>query len=65
MIYTIATFCEQSFEGTIDYESLDEAKAFCDGFTSGAGHYGAGSVGAYILEEPEDMKDMQENEKPD
>ena len=58
----MAVFFEGDFEETRSFSTLAEARAFSEGVDMGAGAYGGGTWGTYVL--PEDEEDMRHRETP-
>lgn len=59
----VALFAEGEFVRLEKRDTDDEAHAFSEGYSAGAGTYGAGDCPAYVLPEQED--EMRENETKD
>lgn len=58
----IFVFTEGEFDDVLFRPTRAEAVSFADGVSYGAGLYGCGNIGAYVL--PEDEADMVESESP-
>jgi hypothetical protein len=52
----LATIAED-FESFVSFDSAAERSGFADGFSAGAGHYGAGA--AFTFNWPEDCKEFE------
>jgi hypothetical protein len=60
-MYKVMTFVEDGFDRIYEYKTVDGAAGFADGFTAGAGNYGAGSVMAVRYPPtPEERDDIVE-----
>lgn len=59
----IFIFTEREFDQICTRPTLEEARAFAAGVSAGAGLYGAGSCGVYVM--PEDESEMKESETED
>lgn len=58
--FTVAAWAEE-FAGFYSFETIGEAEAFAQGWSSGAGNYGACKTTTYIL--PRDQTELEENPK--
>lgn len=58
--YHVAIFAEGQFERLESFETRAEADAYSRGLTDGAGLYGAGGCGGYVL--PDNGADMLDGE---
>jgi hypothetical protein len=61
-MHTIAVFTEGFFDSFYTRSTLPEARAFAEGMRAGAGKYGCGDLGAYVLGVDDDEADMAKNE---
>jgi hypothetical protein len=59
----VLLFFENYFYSAREFATLAEARAFSAGVSEGAGQYGCGAVGAYVI--PGDEDEMLEFERPE
>lgn len=57
-MHTVVIFCEGSFEEHRHFVLPGEARAYCDGFSAGAGKYGGDGGSAFVL--PDDADELRE-----
>lgn len=62
MILAIS-ICEKNLCDIYEFETLDACGHFEDGFVAGAGNYGMGSCGVFILEEINDPDEWPYDEE--